>query len=214
MHCKNEFLAFAKIKPLQGRWMEFLKKNSIERHSLISGSYSSFYGRMPLKLGAAWLWICIQMNTEQIIQSTDPGLRLLRLHPSCYVFTIARSQNLIPSHHVQSCEPNQSDVLLKGTVGSCSVWEKQKRFLCDVKHAKICSLLIAVIKVFNRPWSIFSVVRNRNFLYSYRLVLCPVLSLGHCVLLLIPSISYIRPNWLWEWNLRVFLFSKRVKFTD
>lgn len=83
------------------------------------------------------------MNTEQIIQSTDPGLRLLRLHPSCYVFTVARSQNLIPSHRVQSCEPNQSDVLLKGTVGSCSVWEKQKRFLCGVKHAKICSLLIA-----------------------------------------------------------------------
>lgn len=114
------------------------------------------------------------MNTEQIIQSTDPGLRLLRLHPSCYVFTVARSQNLIPSHHVQSCEPNQSDVLLKGTVGRCSVWEKQKRFLCGGKHAKICSFVDStVIRVFNRPRSIFSVVRNRNFLSSsYRLVLC------------------------------------------
>lgn len=143
MRHKGGFLAFAKIKPLQGRWMEFLKKIAIEMRGLISGTYSSFYGREPLKLGAAWLWICIQMNTEQIIHPTDPDLRLLRLHPSCYVFTVARSQNLIPSHHVQSCEPNQSDVQLKGTVGSCSVWEKQKRFLCGGKHAKICSLLIA-----------------------------------------------------------------------
>lgn len=29
------------------------KKIAIERHGLISGTYSSFYGREPLKLGAA-----------------------------------------------------------------------------------------------------------------------------------------------------------------
>lgn len=70
------------------------------------------------------------MNAEQIIRSTDPSLGPVRLHPSCYVFTGARSQNLIPSHRAQSCEPSQSDLLLEGRAGSCSVWEKQKSSLC------------------------------------------------------------------------------------
>lgn len=79
-----------------------------------------------LKLGTAGLWSRNLMNAEQIIQSTDPSLGPLWLHPSCYVFTVARSPNLIPSHQVHSCEPIQSNLLLEGTAGSCNVWEKQK----------------------------------------------------------------------------------------
>lgn len=72
------------------------------------------------------------MNSEKNIQSTDPSLGLVRLHPSCNVFTVAHSQNLIPSHHAHSCEPSQSNSFLEVKAGSYSVWEKQKRFLCGV----------------------------------------------------------------------------------
>lgn len=70
------------------------------------------------------------MNAEQFIQSSDPRLRLVRLHPSCSVFTVAHNQNLIPSQFVQLCEPSQPNVLLEGTAGSCSVKETQK--FCSV----------------------------------------------------------------------------------
>lgn len=53
------------------------------------------------------------MNVEQIIQSTDPSLGPVSLHPSCYVFPVARSQNLIPSHRARSCEPSQSILVLQ-----------------------------------------------------------------------------------------------------
>lgn len=114
--------------------------------------YSSFYGRMPLKLGAAWLWICIQMNTEQIIQSTDPSLRLLRLHPSCSVFTVSPRSKSDPK---PSCAFVWAQPIKcaheRGTVGSCSVWEKQKRLLCREKTCKnLYCFDSTVIKVFNR----------------------------------------------------------------
>lgn len=64
-----------------------------ERRGLISGKRGLFYGRMPLKLGAARLWSCIQMNAEQIIQSSDPGLGLVRLHPSCCFYRSPQSKS-------------------------------------------------------------------------------------------------------------------------
>lgn len=140
------------MKTLQGSW-SFKRKFAFERPGLISGMYSSFYGRMPLKLGAAWLWICIQMNTEQIIQSTDPSLRLWRLHPSCSVFTVSPRSKSDPK---PSCAFVWAQPIKcareRGTVGSCSVWEEQKRLLCRDKTCKkkkiICIVLIAQLLKF------------------------------------------------------------------
>lgn len=78
----------------------------LQRHACMC---SSFYTRVYLRVGA----IHLQINTEEsIIHSNDPWLTLLRVHLSCYVFTIASSQNLILSPDVKSSVPKKSECLL------------------------------------------------------------------------------------------------------
>lgn len=162
-----------------------------ERHGLISGKRGLFYGRMPLKLGAARLWSCIQMNAEQIIQSSDPGLGLVRLHPSCSVFAVVHNQNLIPSQCVQLCEPSQPNVLLEGTAGSCSVWKKHKRFVLWWKYS-------TVIKVFNRHVC----STDRSFQRTETGILCPlhieVLGFLTCIKVLLDVISKLALRGIFE----------------
>lgn len=80
------------------------------------------------------------MNAEQIIQSTDLSLGPVRLHPSCYVFTVARSQNLIPSHRAHSCEPSQSNLFLEVQQVAAVCGRNKKGFSVVGINAKICIL--------------------------------------------------------------------------